>query len=384
MSQVVIKSSGELHTVEVKRRGVTYTYWRFFYTLRDGQRKPKIVGNAAKVNSVQASAAKQAFLNRAVNAPVASTGRIMSLREWLWHFKENVITDRATTTQKIYSTTSRYLLASMNGSLKLTAIQKRHAEKFKTDLIKNRLGKANKSSSKQDIASMATVARHVTTATAIFNAAVDAREMDFNPFKGVDVLVPVAAETESYVSREAMYQLLAACKGVHWEALLALCRWGGLRQQEARWQKWAHVDLEKRTMRVYGKKISRTKKTAEDVTRDVPINADLYAVLLRASAARQSEFVCGGRIAKGSQAGRTLRQLMARLGVHWDDPFHDMHRQTTTKNNPASGGDSWGIGAMRPLFPDVLHNRGGEFARFFTQKFHTAAAFLNASLFVLT
>src|SRR5262245_11771474 len=75
----------------------------------------------------------------------------------------------------------------------------------------------------------ATVARTVKRARQFFNAAIDARLIAENPFSKVPVGQMHNRDRLFFVTRGMTTQILDACPDAEWRAIVALCRYGGLR-----------------------------------------------------------------------------------------------------------------------------------------------------------
>ena len=74
-------------------------------------------------------------------------------------------------------------------------------------------------------------------------------------------------ERERFVTREETAKLLGACRNIDWRAIVALCRFGGLRcPSEVLTLKWADVDWENGRFRIHSPKTEhRPGKRAVDL-----------------------------------------------------------------------------------------------------------------------
>ena len=328
MASPRIKRVGELTTKSVNmRNGNAVKYWKVRLLLVDGKRKDHIIGRVGRgegcMSRQQAKTELANFMREAVNRPVATLkqGRA-TLRAWCDHVADEVKSGAKPATRSIYKTVGRYLVEAMGADTRLTTIDKQHAERFKARLSAGELADARVSGNNQTVTSAATVKKYITTARAIFNEAVRAREIDDNPFADVDVLVPESRDEWHYVTHDEAEALLAQCSNVGWQAMVALCRWGGLRRGEARDLEWSTVDLEARTMRVWTAKTERTRSSGN--WRTVPINDRLLSVLGDARMVL-GKYVVTDHVGR-SVLDKTLRAVMRRAGVAWGDPFHDLRR----------------------------------------------------------
>lgn len=102
----------------------------------------------------------------------------------------------------------------------------------------------------------ATAARMVKRARQFFAAACDARLITENPFQGIKPGSMKNPERLYYVPPEAAHKLIEAAPDADWRAIVALCRWGGLRcPSEVLALTWNDVDWER------GRFLVRASKT---------------------------------------------------------------------------------------------------------------------------
>ena len=97
----------------------------------------------------------------------------------------------------------------------------------------------------------ATVGRRILLARQFFRAAVRARFIMENPFTDVKSHPQVNPARQRFISREVIDRILAQCPTPHWQLLVALARYGGLRcPSEILSLKWDDIDWENRRIRV--------------------------------------------------------------------------------------------------------------------------------------
>lgn len=102
----------------------------------------------------------------------------------------------------------------------------------------------------------ATAARTLKRARQFFTAARRARIITENPFEGIKPGSMKNAGRLYYVTAEAVAKLIEACPDADWRAIVALCRWGGLRcPSEVLALTWGDVDWDR------GRFLVRASKT---------------------------------------------------------------------------------------------------------------------------
>src|SRR5690606_17498305 len=113
--------------------------------------------------------------------------------------------------------------------------------------------------------------------------------------------------------------LLDACPSSSWKALIALCRWAGLRRSEAVRMDWPQVDFAARTLTVAHQGEQTTKKR----TRVAPMDPRLYAVLMdRFNAAGDGERVFAD---DPHNLTKDVKAIIKRAGLEpWDKSFHTL------------------------------------------------------------
>lgn len=294
--------------------------WRFaYYVQGDIRRRWKRLGHCTSKRD--ADLKKQTWLNKAMVQPIKHTSSDpYTLWEWLVYMRDVVLVDRADGTQQTYSGTSHKLLQSV-GDKPLPQITTADAQRFKSDLIANRLAGRQGDKGRQ-IKSAATVKRHLVTASSIFNEAVRTQLIDDNPFAGVTVMVEKPLGDWYYISHAESELLMTSCWTIYQRVAIAMARWAGLRRGEIRVAQWDDIDLGESSMRVRSDKTKRTGNSS----RRVPINDRLMAVLQQARIARSGPLVCGPNMASRKNMTEMLRRVMARAGVDWEAPWHDLRR----------------------------------------------------------
>jgi len=125
----------------------------------------------------------------------------------------------------------------------------------------------------------ATVAKRCHVAKAIFKRAVRWGLLQRSPFEGLRTGSQSNPERSVYVPREVVAAVLDACPDDRWRAVVALCRFAGLRcPSEVARLTWADVHWEKGRLTVRSPKTEGREGRA---VRLVPISPELRPILLR-------------------------------------------------------------------------------------------------------
>ena len=123
----------------------------------------------------------------------------------------------------------------------------------------------------------ATIAKRVRVAKSIFQKAVKWGMLPSNPFGDLRAGAQSNPDRAHYVTREATTAILAACPDAQWRAIVALCRYAGLRcPSELVGLRWGDVNWDRLRLTV------RSPKTAGldgHAVRVVPIAPELRAIL---------------------------------------------------------------------------------------------------------
>ena len=97
----------------------------------------------------------------------------------------------------------------------------------------------------------ATISRRIELARQFLAAAVKAKILPENPFSSVKTRRQVNPSRQWFVTREVVTQILHQCPTVHWQLIIVLCRYAGLRcPSEVLSLKWDDVDWENLRIRV--------------------------------------------------------------------------------------------------------------------------------------
>ena len=121
-----------------------------------------------------------------------------------------------------------------------------------------------------------TVRGHLKNSKLFFGAAVRAKLIGENPFKGISSQLIKRPDRMAFVTPEVIERVLAACPTTRWKAIITLCRYAGLRcPSEVLALQWCDVDFESNRIRVRSPKGERTGNGI----REVPLFPEVRKVL---------------------------------------------------------------------------------------------------------
>ncbi len=173
----------------------------------------------------------------------------------------------------------------------------------------------------------ATVRTHTRGVKQIFRDAVDRKLLSENPFAKLPS-GSIANTNDRFMTIREIDQVLAACPSDTWRALLALCRFGGLRcPSETHRLTWFDVDLHAGRMMVH------SPKTEHHHGRDkriVPIQPRLAEALVPLP--QPTDKASPVLDLTQHNLHKRLARIIADSGVEpWADPFHCLRRSCQTE-----------------------------------------------------
>ena len=174
---------------------------------------------------------------------------------------------------ELHQQTGRYLIGYFGERRRLDSITRVEARAFKTALASGELAHVNKRRN-TGVMAATTVDQQIRHARKFFNHALSDDLITFNPFDRLGQNDPVEKDWH-YVDREEFRNLMDAAKP-GWQLLFVLCRWAGLRLEEALELPGSKIDLQERRLTV----ISREDFTVKDKdARTIPIIPELHEFL---------------------------------------------------------------------------------------------------------
>jgi site-specific recombinase XerD len=264
-------------------------------------------------------------------------------------------------TLELHQKTGRYLIGHFGEYRRLDTISRQEARSFKTALADGQLAHINKRQKEGKLAAT-TVDQHVRHARKIFNHALDDDLITFNPFDRLGQNEPVEKDWH-YVDRAELAKLMGAARP-GWRLLLALCRWAGLRLEEALELPWAKIDWAKRRITV----LSRADWSVKDKdARTVPIGPELHGMLKSAYDPESKSVIPESSVSR-TNLWRDAKLLCKRAGVTpYAKPFHALRKSCITdwaSKFPAHVVKEWaGHGDLRTTLKFYLKVSEGDYLR---------------------
>lgn len=302
MSRQWLKVSLSRH--RVKTSGKTYRYWCLRWFGSNGRQRGESIG---RVDGPQKLSHRQAELKRfrkedEINRHPGrrDISRDYTLEGFLGDYISSRTSELAPGTLELHKLTAKYLLEYFGKGRRIIQITKTEARAFKTALAKGELANRRNKTPKP-----ATVERSIREARTMFNQALQDELILSNPFNKLSKTVRVKKDWH-YVGLDELYRLLEACPNGSWRILLALCRYGGLRQNEALSLTWRDVDWDKNWLKVWAQKTKRT--------RFVPIVPELLPLLRdEFESAKEGEKLIAPKLGK-SNLWRDFQVIRKRAG----------------------------------------------------------------------
>ena len=196
--------------------------------------------------------------------------RCPELRAFLGRYYADRQTELRPGTMELHQQTGRYLTGYFGERRRLDSITRVEARAFKTALANGEIAHVNKRKKNGGMAAT-TVDQHIRHARTFFNHALSDDLIMFNPFDRLAQNDPVEKDWH-YVDPDEFGKLMNAAKP-GWQLLFVLCRWAGLRLEEALELPGAKIDLEARRLTI----VSREDFTVKDKdSRTIPIVPELH------------------------------------------------------------------------------------------------------------
>ena len=255
--------------VRLKSNG---NYWQA-YSSHHGTRSLGAKANVSKRRAEQLCRQWEFELRFAALAPVtASTdapARAHTLSTWL-ETCEQQRTKLAKGTRYVNRACGIYLKRHFKSDPAIKSITREDAENWRAALARGELSKDN--ARHTDAPSETSVCKYVRAARKIFAVAAKQDLIKANPFDQLDGTAPDVDKEWAYIDAGQMARVLDACPDVFWRACFGLCRFAGLRRDEALRLRLIDVDLSTNEIHVNapGTIVSRTNKKRP---RKVPIEA---------------------------------------------------------------------------------------------------------------
>jgi len=308
-----------------KSNGKKYTYWVIRWFGTDGKRYGKTLGRVDQLSERQAEKLRrQKETELETNPGRRDVSRSPELGEFLHGYYADRRTELVPGTLELHQQTGRYLIGHFGEHRRLDSITRPEARAFKTALANGEIAHVNKRKKNGPMAAT-TVDQHIRHARKFFNHALDDDLITFNPFDRIAQNDPVEKDWH-YVDRVEFAKLMDAAKP-GWRLLFALCRWAGLRLEEALELPRAKIDWEGRRILV----ISREDWEVKDKdARTIPIGPELLDLLRRHHDPNSTSVIPEGQVSR-TNVWRDFRVLCKQAGVTpYPKPFHALRKSCIT------------------------------------------------------
>ena len=302
-----------------------HAYWVIRWQATDGRRLGKTLGRTDKLSKRQAEKLRrQKELELQANPGRRDVSRSPEMGEFLDSYYKARRTELAPGTMELHKQTGRYLIGFFGEHRRLDSIRRPEARAFKTALADGSLARVNKRKKDGPMAAT-TVDQHIRHARKFFNVALDDDLITFNPFDRLGQNDSVEKDWH-YVDAGEFSRLMGSAKPA-WRLLLGLCRWAGLRLEEALELPRSKADRARRRIEV----ISREDWTVKDKdARTIPMGRELHALLDGADDGGCTQVVPRGGVSPRN-VWRDFLVLCKRAGVTpYAKPFHALRKSCIT------------------------------------------------------
>jgi len=228
--------------------------------------------------------------------------------------------DAKASTLVFYGHTRRNLTEFFGPDKLLRDITEGDAEEFRLYLLEQGLGENS------------TVRRRCGVAKLFFKFAVRKGLISKNPFDGIKTAVHGNPSKFYFVAADETEKILAACPDAEWRAIVALCRYGGLRcPSEILRLRWSDIEWTQGRMTVWSPK---TEHHAGRESRIVPLFPELRTYLEEAYelAEEGAEFVITRYRSAKQNLRTTFGKIIRRAGLNaWPKLFQNLRSSRQTE-----------------------------------------------------
>ncbi len=222
--------------VRLKRNGDYWLAW-WWHPTEMGRRVGKSLGHVDKLSQRRANAKCRQLAMDMSQGKVKPESEVPTLSEWL-----DIVAVRTAhlrdATRVLYNIAGNYLARFFDYDPPIDRINHGDADDWWAALASGELSLDNLN--RCDAPSPTTICKHVRTVKAIFNAAIPSL-LKVNPFENLTGHAPSPSKDWREVTHDDMAAILDACPNDGYRGLFALCRWAGLRRDEARQLRWGDV-----------------------------------------------------------------------------------------------------------------------------------------------
>jgi integrase len=217
-------------------------YWQACWKLPGQPIGVKSLGAKAKYSKRQANAlCRHLGAELARDPALRNPSSMVRLSEWIERYK-SMRNDVSKATGAIIDCTGRYLLNYFDHDPVINRITRAEASEWRHALATGECNLDNSIHCKQP--SDQTVCKYVRAAKKMFAEAEDQERIAANPFIKLKSTPAKAVKNWAYLDAVAMQRIFDACPSIGWTMLFALCRFAGLRREEALTLRWGAIKWE--------------------------------------------------------------------------------------------------------------------------------------------
>ena len=241
-------------------------------------------------------------------------------------------TDAKPNTHRTWRQTRALLLEQMGSRRKVADVTELDAKEFHGWLSSTKKA-PTKAHPETDVRRFApsSVTKYTALAGQVFAAAVDARLIKADPFRGIKLGRKSNKERQQFIHRDVIDPVLERCIDPEMKLVIALARYGGLRiPSELDGLLWEHVDRDRNRILITSPK---TEHHEGGATREIPLFPELVPYL--DGWLKELPKVCGHIFVSNRQSESGWRtrmyKLLDRLKIpHWKKVFQNLRstRQT--------------------------------------------------------
>lgn len=317
--------------VRIEKNGA---YFRLTWVTPAGARRSEGLGHASTMTDREREKRRREKGVELEADPEMADAGSMRLSHWGARFLAGAQADLSEASAKDLATTFDYLTEFFALDPMLRSITTSQAKDFRQWLEAR--------PSRGGTLALATIRKHIRNCQTMFAQAVREKNLTGvrdNPFQHEESAVPPARKDHAQIGDEELARIMAACPDDEWRAMFALCRWAGLRQNEARRLRWADVRWDHPPRLLVRLPDHLDEPDNKHRERTVPIQPRLLA-LLRDSFGRAvegSQGPCEGLPFSGPAISIRASRIARKAGLAYAKPLHTLRKNLQNEWEQAIG-----------------------------------------------
>ena len=219
---------------------------------------------------------------------------------------------------------------------------------------------------------------HLKNAKLIFGAAMRAKLIAENPFKGISTQLVRRPDRMAFVTHDTIHKVMEACPTARWKAIVVLCRFGGLRcPSEIFALRWTDIDFDRGRMKVRSPKGEGFGKGVREAPHFLEVRQVLSELYLEPDG---GEFVISTNDRSSQKNLRTVfEKILKRAGVDpWTRLFQNLRASRETelaRIHPIQAVTAWLGNTPKVALENYLQVRDEDFAAAIAAPNETASLF---------